>query len=167
MDLAPRAALDASRHFRDMGIEPLGNELSGEAIARLFRGRKAPLKAALMDQRLIAGLGNIYVCEALFRAGLHPEAPAGSLATSAGRPRKKAQRLAETIREVLLEAVAAGGSTLRDYAHTDGSLGYFQHSFRVYDREGDLCVAPGCGGTVRRLAQAGRSTFFCPACQKR
>jgi formamidopyrimidine-DNA glycosylase len=120
-----------------------------------------------MDQRLIAGLGNIYVCEALFRAGLHPEAPAGVLATPTGRPRAKAHRLAEAIRDVLTEAVEAGGSTLRDYARTDGSLGYFQHAFRVYDREGDICVKPGCGNHVRRLVQAGRSTFFCPSCQKR
>ena len=108
-----------------------------------------------MDQRLIAGLGNIYVCEALFRAGLHPEAPAGSLATSTGKPRAKAHRLAEAVRDVLTEAVAAGGSTLRDYAQTDGSLGYFQHSFRVYDREGEACSMPGCGGAVRRLVQGG------------
>ncbi len=167
MDLACRNALGDNRHFKELGIEPLGNELSGEAIARLFRGRKAPLKAALMDQRLIAGLGNIYVCEALFRAGLHPEAPAGVLATPTGRPRAKAHRLAEAIRDVLTEAVEAGGSTLRDYARTDGSLGYFQHAFRVYDREGDTCVKPGCGNHVRRLVQAGRSTFFCPSCQKR
>ena len=167
MDLAGRATLGDNRHFKELGIEPLGNELSGEAIAGLFRGRKAPLKAALMDQRLIAGLGNIYVCEALFRAGLHPEAPAGVLATPTGRPRAKAHRLAEAIRDVLTEAVEAGGSTLRDYARTDGSLGYFQHAFRVYDREGDICVKPGCGNHVRRLVQAGRSTFFCPSCQKR
>jgi formamidopyrimidine-DNA glycosylase len=167
MDLVPRAGLAESRHFKDVGIEPLGNELSGEAVARLFRGRKAPLKTALMDQRLIAGLGNIYVCEALYRAGLHPEASAGSLATPTGRPRAKAHLLADRIRDVLNEAVAAGGSTLRDYAQTDGSLGYFQHSFRVYDRENEECVTPGCRGIVRRLAQAGRSTFFCPSCQKR
>jgi formamidopyrimidine-DNA glycosylase len=167
MDLVPRAGLAESRHFKDVGIEPLGNELSGEAIAHLFRGRRAPLKAALMDQRLIAGLGNIYVCEALFRARLHPEAPAGSLATPTGRPRAGAHRLADAIRDVLNEAVAAGGSTLRDYTQTDGSLGYFQHAFRVYDREGAACVTPGCGGTVRRLVQGGRSTFFCPSCQKR
>ena len=166
MDLVPRAGLSESRHFRHMGIEPLGNELSGEAIAQLFRNRKAPLKAALMDQRLIAGLGNIYVCEALFRAGLNPAAPAGSLATPTGKPREKAHRLAQAIRDVLTEAVEAGGSTLRDYAQTDGSLGYFQHAFRVYDRESDPCVTPGCGGTVRRLVQSGRSTFFCPSCQK-
>ena len=167
MDLAGRNALGDNRHFKALGIEPLGDELSGEAIARLFRGRKAPLKAALMDQRLIAGLGNIYVCEALFRAGLHPEAPAGVLATPTGRPRAKAHRLAEAIRDILTEAIEAGGSTLRDYARTDGSLGYFQHAFRVYDREGDICVKPGCGNHVRRLVQAGRSTFFCPSCQKR
>jgi formamidopyrimidine-DNA glycosylase len=165
MDLAPRAALVDHPHFKDIGIEPLGDELSGEAIARLFHKRKAPLKAALMDQRLIAGLGNIYVCEALFRAGLHPEAPAGSLATPTGRRRRKAHLLAQAIRDVLTEAVAAGGSTLRDYARTDGSLGYFQHAFRVYDREGEACL--GCGGAVRRLVQGGRSTFYCPACQAR
>jgi formamidopyrimidine-DNA glycosylase len=167
MDLAPRAVLAESRHFRNVGIEPLGNELSGEAIARLFRGRQAPLKAALMDQRLIAGLGNIYVCEALFRAGLDPQAPAGSIATSTGRPREKADRLAGAIRDVLTEAVEAGGSTLRDYAQTDGSLGYFQHAFRVYDREGEACMTSGCGGTVKRLVQGGRSTFYCPRCQVR
>ena len=167
MDLVPRAGLTESRHFKDLGLEPLGNELSGQAIARLFHGRKAPLKAALMDQRLIAGLGNIYVCEALFRARLHPEAPAGSLTTPTGRPREKAHRLAETIREVLTEAVEAGGSTLRDYTQTDGSLGYFQHAFRVYDREGEPCLTPRCGGTITRFVQSGRSTFHCPACQKR
>jgi formamidopyrimidine-DNA glycosylase len=167
MDLVASQALGESRHFRNMGIEPLGNELSGEAIARLFHKRKAPMKAALMDQRLIAGLGNIYVCEALFRAGLHPEAPAGLLATATGKPRAKAHLLAQTIRDVLTEAVEAGGSTLRDYAQTDGSLGYFQHSFRVYDREGEACVTPGCRGTVRRLVQGGRSTFYCPSCQGR
>lgn len=167
MDLVPRAELETCRHFRDMGLEPLGNELSGEAIARLFAGRRAPLKAALLDQRLIAGLGNIYVCEALFRAGLHPEAPAGSLATARGRPTPKAHELAVIIRDVLTEAVEAGGSTLRDYAHTDGSLGYFQHRFGVYDREREPCVTPGCTGTVTRVVQSGRSTFLCSRCQPR
>ena len=167
MDLVPRSEVATCRHFAGMGFEPLGEELSGEAVARLFRGRRTPLKAALLDQRLIAGLGNIYVCEALFRAGLHPEAPAGSLATAAGRPTEKARRLAAAIREVLTEAVAAGGSTLRDHARVDGTLGYFQHAFRVYDREGAACVTPGCRGTVARLVQAGRSTFYCPHCQRR
>ncbi|WP_134498553.1 bifunctional DNA-formamidopyrimidine glycosylase/DNA-(apurinic or apyrimidinic site) lyase [Microvirga pakistanensis] len=166
MDLVPRSGIETCRHFAGMGIEPLGNELSGEAIARLFAGRRAPLKAALLDQRLIAGLGNIYVCEALFRTGLHPEAPAGALATKAGKPTDKAHQLAQVIREVLSEAVEAGGSTLRDHAQVDGSLGYFQHSFRVYDREGEPCVTPECTGTVARLVQSGRSTFYCPVCQK-
>lgn len=167
MDLLPRAGLESSKHFSGVGIEPLGNELSGELLAKLFSGKVAPLKAALLDQRLIAGLGNIYVCEALFRAGLHPEAEAGSLATPAGKPREKAHALARIIREVLEEAVAAGGSTLRDFAHADGSLGYFQHRFRVYDREGEACVTPGCGMPVRRLVQSGRSTFYCASCQPR
>jgi formamidopyrimidine-DNA glycosylase len=166
MDLVPRSELATCRHFCELGIEPLGNELSGAAIARLFRGKRGPLKAALLDQRLIAGLGNIYVCEALFRAGLHPEAPAGSLATATGRATRKAHRLAAVIREVLEEAVAAGGSTLRDHAQVDGTLGYFQHAFRVYDREGAACATPGCRGSVARLVQSGRSTFYCPHCQR-
>jgi formamidopyrimidine-DNA glycosylase len=166
MDLVPRADIETCRHFAGMGIEPLGNELSGETIARLFQAKRTPLKAALLDQRLIAGLGNIYVSEALFRARLHPEAPAGSLATATGKPRRKAHVLAQVIRDVLTEAVEAGGSTLRDYAQTDGSLGYFQHRFRVYDREHEPCVTPGCRGTIRRLVQSGRSTFYCAACQK-
>ena len=166
MDLVPRAEIETCRHFADIGLEPLGNELSGEAIARLFAGRRTPLKAALLDQRLVAGLGNIYVCEALFRARLDPQAPAGSLATATGKPTRKAHLLAQVIRDVLTEAVEAGGSTLRDYAQTDGSLGYFQHRFRVYDREHEPCTAPGCRGTVRRLVQSGRSTFYCPQCQR-
>jgi formamidopyrimidine-DNA glycosylase len=167
MDLVPAADLASCRHFAGMGIEPLGNELSGETIARLFKGKLAPLKAALLDQRLIAGLGNIYVCEALFRARLHPRSPAGVLATATGEPQPKAHELAAIIREVLVEAVEAGGSTLRDFAHADGSLGYFQHAFRVYDREDLACVEEGCGGTVTRIVQSGRSTFFCPVCQQR
>ena len=167
MDLWPLAELATSRHFAGMGIEPLGNELSGETLAKLFAGKFAPLKAALLDQRLVAGLGNIYVCEALFRAGLHPEAEAGTIATPTGRPRETAHELARIIREVLEEAVAAGGSTLRDFAHADGSLGYFQHRFKVYDREGEVCVTPGCGQLVKRLVQFGRSTFYCESCQRR
>ncbi|MGU3540629.1 bifunctional DNA-formamidopyrimidine glycosylase/DNA-(apurinic or apyrimidinic site) lyase [Methylobacterium sp. A54F] len=165
MDLVPTDGLATCRHFAGMGIEPLGPELTGEAIARLFRHRITPLKAALLDQRLIAGLGNIYVCEALHRAGLHPETPSGTLARADGRPTPQAKRLAGVIRDVLTEAVAAGGSTLRDYAHTDGSAGAFQHAFRVYDRTGEPCPAPGCGGIVARMVQAGRSTFYCAACQ--
>lgn len=165
MDLVPRAEIETCRHFAGMGIEPLGNALSGETIAQMFKGKRTPLKAALLDQRLIAGLGNIYVCEALFRARLHPEAAAGSLADADGHPVPKARDLADAIREVLSEAVEAGGSTLRDHAQVDGSLGYFQHSFRVYDREGQPCLTPGCAGSVSRLVQAGRSTFYCAQCQ--
>jgi formamidopyrimidine-DNA glycosylase len=166
MDLVASAGLATSVHFRGMGIEPLGNELSGDLLARLFANKAAPLKAALLDQRLVAGLGNIYVCEALFRAGLDPQAPAGSIATASGKPREIAHRLAIIIRDVLTEAVTAGGSTLNDFAHTDGSLGYFQHRFKVYDRKGEPCLTPSCGAVIERLVQSGRSTFFCPSCQK-
>ncbi|MBB6167328.1 bifunctional DNA-formamidopyrimidine glycosylase/DNA-(apurinic or apyrimidinic site) lyase [Chelatococcus composti] len=166
MTLVARDELDRHPLFRHLGVEPLGNALDGALIARLFAGRKAPLKAALMDQRLIAGLGNIYVCEALHRAGLSPLRPAGTLATKTGRATAAAERLATAIRDVLNEAVAAGGSTLRDYVKTDGSLGYFQHAFRVYDREHAPCPTPGCRGTVARLVQSGRSTFWCSQCQR-
>lgn len=165
MDLVATNDLAASRHFASMGIEPLGNELGGELIARLFKARKTPLKAALLDQGLIAGLGNIYVCEALHRAGLSPRRAAGTLAKKNGAPTERAHLLAQVIRDVLQEAVQAGGSSLRDHRQADGSLGYFQHAFRVYDREGEPCRMPGCGGTIRRIVQSGRSTFFCGACQ--
>jgi formamidopyrimidine-DNA glycosylase len=132
----------------------------------LYAGKKTPLKAALLDQRLVAGLGNIYVCEALHRAGLSPERFAGTIATKAGKGTAMSERLAVAIRDVLNEAVAAGGSTLRDYAQTDGSLGYFQHRFRVYDREGEACPTPGCGGVIKRIVQSGRSSFYCATCQK-
>ncbi len=128
--------------------------------------KSAPLKAALLDQRLIAGLGNIYVCEALHRAGLSPRRAAGTLARRNGTPTERARRLAEVIPQVLQEALAAGGSSLRDHRQTDGSLGYFQHRFRVYDREGAPCPTPSCTGTIKRIVQSGRSTFFCGVCQK-
>lgn len=163
MDLVPSAEIENSQHIARLGDEPLDGNLTGKRLLQLFDGKRAPLKAALLDQRLIAGLGNIYVCEALFRAGLHPETEAGGLS----RPglRKKADVLSRAIRDVLTEAIAAGGSTLKDYVQTDGSLGYFQHAFRVYGREEEPCLAPGCTGTVRRIVQSGRSTFFCPNCQ--
>jgi formamidopyrimidine-DNA glycosylase len=166
MVLVPRAELALHPLMAKLGIEPLGNELDADRLAQLMAGRAAPLKAALMDQRLIAGLGNIYVCEALHRARLSPTRRAGSLATAAGRPTEGARRLATAIREVLAEAVAAGGSTLRDYAQPNGSLGYFQHGFRVYDREYQPCPTPHCRGTIARLVQAGRSTFYCRSCQR-
>ncbi|NEU11023.1 bifunctional DNA-formamidopyrimidine glycosylase/DNA-(apurinic or apyrimidinic site) lyase [Methylobacterium sp. BTF04] len=167
MDLVPTVSLATCRHFAAMGIEPLSEALDGHAVARLFLNKITPLKAALLDQRLIAGLGNIYVCEALHRAGLHPETPAGHLAKADGGPTPKARILAKVIRQVLEEAVAAGGSTLRDYAHTDGSSGAFQHAFRVYDRVGEPCRAKGCAGAVTRIVQSGRSTFYCATCQTR
>ena len=166
MLLEPRADLAGHKLFRDIGVEPLGNELDGGLIARLFAGKSAPLKAALLDQSLIAGLGNIYVCEALHRSGLSPKRAAGTLARRDGSPAERANLLADTIRAVLAEAVEAGGSSLRDHRQADGSLGYFQHRFRVYDREGEPCPREGCGGTVRRLVQSGRSTFYCSTCQR-
>jgi formamidopyrimidine-DNA glycosylase len=166
MVMTPEADLAGHPLVRDLGIEPLGNALSGEAIARLFAGRTTPLKAALLDQRLIAGLGNIYVCEALHRAGLSPRRAAGSIARKDGGPTARADRLASEIRAVLEEALVAGGSTLRDFAHADGSLGYFQHRFKVYDREEEPCPSPRCTGVVRRIVQSGRSTFFCATCQR-
>lgn len=149
-----------------LGVEPTGNALDGQMIAELFRDKRAPLKAALLDQRLIAGLGNIYVSEALWRAGLSPLRLAGSISGSTGRPGLRAQRLASSVRAVIADAIAAGGSSLRDYVQADGSLGYFQHSFAVYDREGQPCLREGCGGTIRRIVQSGRSTFYCPSCQR-
>ncbi len=166
MALAPRAEIDSHPLTRGLGIEPLGNALTPERLAGLMAGKAAPLKAALLDQRLIAGLGNIYVCEALHRSGLSPRRAAGTLVTRDGRPTAKAVRLTEEIRLVLEEAIEAGGSTLRDFAHADGSLGYFQHRFKVYDREGDPCPNHRCSGVVKRLVQSGRSTFFCASCQR-
>jgi formamidopyrimidine-DNA glycosylase len=166
MDLVLRRDLPASKHFRAIGIEPLGNELEGTVLARLFAGRTAPLKSALMDQRFIAGLGNIYACEALWRAHLSPARNAGSIATKTGKPKAAAERLVVAIREVLLDAIAAGGSSLRDHRRIDGELGAFQHDFTVYDREGEPCRTSGCRGIVRRTVQSGRSTFYCGVCQR-
>jgi len=149
----------------DLGVEPTGNALDGKLLADLLRGRKAPLKAALLDQTLIAGLGNIYVSEALWRAGLSPRRAAGTIASASGKVSQRAERLAAAIRSVIADAIEAGGSSLRDYVHADGSLGYFQHSFSVYDREGEACRKPGCAGTIARIVQSGRSTFYCPVCQ--
>ncbi|MXN66788.1 bifunctional DNA-formamidopyrimidine glycosylase/DNA-(apurinic or apyrimidinic site) lyase [Stappia sp. GBMRC 2046] len=166
MTLVERAGLASHPLFEKLGIEPTGNQLDADLLARLFNGRKTPLKAALLDQRLIAGLGNIYVCEALHRAGLSPKRAAGTIVTKAGKGTVAAERLARSIREVIAEAIAAGGSSLRDHRQADGTLGYFQHSFLVYDREGASCPREGCGGTVLREVQGGRSSFFCARCQK-
>ncbi len=166
MDLIGREGLAAHPSLTGLGIEPLGNELSADLMARLFAAKAAPLKAALLDQRLVAGLGNIYVCEALWRAKLAPTLPAGATVTAKGGASRKLGVLAAAIREVLQEAVAAGGSSLRDHRRTDGELGYFQHTFAVYDREGEPCARPTCSGVVGRVVQSGRSTFYCPVCQR-
>ena len=166
MDLVPESELDTCKHFSDMGVEPLGNALNAEYLAGRAHRRTTDLKAFLLDQRNIAGLGNIYVCEALYRAGLSPKRKASCLARASGKPTDRNERLVPIIRDVLNEAIAAGGSTLRDYAAADGSLGYFQHAFRVYGREGEECRTPDCSGKVRRIVQAGRSTFYCGLCQR-
>jgi formamidopyrimidine-DNA glycosylase len=165
MDLATRATLGEHPLMRAIGVEPLGNAFGPDLLHRLLVGRKTPLKAALLDQKLIAGLGNIYVCEALWRAHLSPLRLAGSIAGEGKRPGKHVKALAGAIREVLEEAIKAGGSSLRDYVQTSGELGYFQHRFRVYDCEGKPCVRPGCSGIIGRVVQSGRSTFYCAVCQ--
>jgi formamidopyrimidine-DNA glycosylase len=166
MKLVPRETLDDEPLLRALGPEPLGNEFDAAMLARACRGKKTSLKAALLDQRIVAGLGNIYVCEALYRARLSPKRGASTIATRTGAPNDHAVRLVAAIRDVLNDAIKSGGSSLRDHRLTDGALGMFQHNFRVYDREGERCPTPGCKGFVRRIVQAGRSTFFCPVCQK-
>ena len=166
MDMVRREGLAAHAFFRDLGEEPTGNALDADYLAARFRGRRTPLKAALLDQKTIAGLGNIYVCEALWRSHLSPERMAGSLVTAAGRPKKELVVLTEAIRVVIAEAIEAGGSSLRDHIRTDGTLGYFQHSFSVYDQEHEACRTPGCRGIIGRIVQSGRSTFRCAICQK-
>ena len=158
--------LDTHPLLARIGVEPLGNDLNAAVLAELFADKATTLKAALLDQRLIAGLGNIYVCEALNLSGLSPLRKAGTLATKSGKPTKKAEELTLAIRNVLQKAIEAGGSSLRDHKQTDGTLGYFQHSFQVYDQAGKTCKIQSCTGTIARIVQNGRSTFYCPACQK-
>jgi formamidopyrimidine-DNA glycosylase len=166
MTLIPQSELERDAFFRGLGVEPLGEELTPAYLAKRAAGRKADLKSLLMDQRIVAGLGNIYVCEALFRAGLDPFKPASRLATKTGKPTPAAERLVAHIKAVLLDAIRAGGSTLRDYKQANGEIGAFQNEFSVYGREGEPCLRPGCRGTVRRKTQGGRSTFYCPTCQR-
>jgi formamidopyrimidine-DNA glycosylase len=142
-----------------LGPEPLSDDFSAEVLGRAFSGRRAPVKAALLDQRIVAGLGNIYVSEALHRAGIDPRRQAGAIGAA------ELAALVGHIRDVLIEAIAAGGSSLRDHRQATGELGYFQHSFRVYDREGAPCPSPGCPGVIGRIVQSGRSSYFCPLCQ--
>jgi formamidopyrimidine-DNA glycosylase len=160
LDLAATGALEETSHFKGMGPEPLGNAFGPDVLAAAFEGKAQSVKAALLDQRVVAGLGNIYVCEALWRAGISPKRAAGKIA--AGR----LPRLAEAIRDVLGEAIRAGGSTLRDFAAVDGAAGGFQQRFSVYDQAGQPCQTPGCAGTVRRIVQQARSSFYCAVCQR-
>jgi formamidopyrimidine-DNA glycosylase len=166
MKIVPRDALDAEPLLRGLGPEPLGNEFDAVMLARACAGKKTTLKAALLDQRIVAGLGNIYVCEALYRARLSPKRIASTIADRKGAPNERAVNLVEAIKAVLNDAIKQGGSSLRDHKLTDGALGMFQHNFRVYDGEGQKCRTSGCGGTIRRIVQNGRSTFYCPSCQK-
>ena len=165
MDLTKTADLDEHKLLKGLGVEPLGNELSTHYLVSKFRGKSAPLKAALLDQRIIAGLGNIYVCEALHRAGLKPQRKAGSMVKAKSHD-PRLDDLARHIRDILNEAIRAGGSTLQDFASASGEKGSYQQRFAVYDREGKPCLKPGCTGTIKRIVQAGRSSFYCPVCQK-
>jgi formamidopyrimidine-DNA glycosylase len=160
MDLWPTDRLGAHPLLARLGPEPLGNAFHGPMLIAALAGKQTPVKAALLDQRVVAGLGNIYVCEALHRAGIHPRRIAGTISA------KRVEGLARAIRETLEEAIAAGGSSLRDYRHTDGELGYFQHSFRVYGREGEPCRREGCRGRIARIVQSARSSFYCTRCQR-
>ncbi|MDP3491212.1 MAG: zinc finger domain-containing protein, partial [Phenylobacterium sp.] len=160
MGLIPTETLASHPWFAGMGPEPLSDAFDAGHLACAFEGRKQGPKTLLLDQRIVAGLGNIYVCEALHMARISPFGPAGKIS------KRRLSGLVDAIRQVLAAAIAAGGSTLRDYAGADGALGYFQHSFRAYGREGAACPNPGCAGTIERQVQAGRSTFHCPACQR-
>jgi formamidopyrimidine-DNA glycosylase len=166
MKILARGEIENEPLLRDLGPEPLGNAFDAAMLARSCANKKTSLKAALLDQRVVAGLGNIYVCEALFRAHLSPRRSAATLATRKSEPTDHARRLVTAIHGVLNQAIQAGGSSLRDHRQTSGELGYFQHSFQVYDREGEKCQTAGCKGIVKRFTQNGRSTFWCPTCQK-
>jgi len=160
LDYTEATALDEHPRFRHLGLEPLSNGFSGPVLAERLRGKKTSLKAALLDQRLIAGLGNIYACEALFGARLSPRRLAGTVKGD------RAERLAGAIRDVLTRAIAAGGSSLRDYVQASGELGYFQHHWAVYGKEGEPCPGCDCRAGISRITQAGRSTFYCAKRQR-
>ena len=160
MDLMETATQDHHKLLAVLGPEPLGNDFHESHLVAAFSGKRTPVKAALLDQRIVAGLGNIYVCEALFRAGISPKRLAGKIST------KRVAALVPIIRDVLADAIDAGGSSLRDFRQADGELGYFQHSFDVYGREGDPCRTAGCTSTIARVVQSGRSSFYCPTCQR-
>jgi formamidopyrimidine-DNA glycosylase len=160
MDLLETATADQHKLLSVIGPEPLGNDFNEPYLVAALKGRNTPVKSALLDQRIVAGLGNIYVCEALFRARISPQHRAGQIAAT------RVAAMVPIIRQVLAEAIEAGGSSLRDFRQADGELGYFQHSFDAYGREGEPCRAPGCNSTIARIVQAGRSSFYCPKCQR-
>jgi len=160
MDMFATNCLQSHPLLVNIGPEPLGNEFNEAALIRALKGRNTPIKSALLDQRTVAGLGNIYVCEVLLRAGMNPKRKAAQITA------KRAAALVPIIRDVLSEAIASGGSSLKDYRQADGELGYFQHAFRVYGREGEPCLSDGCDGKITRITQSGRSTFCCPQCQR-
>ena len=160
MDLMPTQAAENHKLLALLGPEPLGNDFHERVLIDAFRGKNTPVKSALLDQRIVAGLGNIYVCEALFRGGISPKRKAGRIAP------KRVAGLVPIIRDVLADAIEAGGSSLRDFRQADGELGYFQHSFDVYGREGEPCKRDGCDGVVDRIVQSGRSSFYCARCQR-
>jgi formamidopyrimidine-DNA glycosylase len=166
MKLVPRRDLECDPLIRALGPEPLGNAFDAALLAKLCTGKQTSLKSALSDQKIVAGLGNIYVCEALHRAQLSPKRRAATIASRTGVANERAERLVEAIKAVLADAIRQGGSSLRDHRQTSGELGYFQHYFRVYDQEGHRCPTRGCHGIIKRIVQTGRSTFFCPVCQK-
>ncbi|WHZ35210.1 bifunctional DNA-formamidopyrimidine glycosylase/DNA-(apurinic or apyrimidinic site) lyase [Sagittula sp. MA-2] len=160
MDLMPTQAAEAHPLLARIGPEPLGNAFTESHLVDRLKGRNMPVKSALLDQKIVAGLGNIYVCEALFRGGIHPARRCVRISAA------RISALVPIVRDVLDDAIAAGGSSLRDFRQADGELGYFQHSFDVYGREGEPCRAPGCTSTIERIVQSGRSSFFCPTCQR-
>ena len=160
MDLMPTTTAEAHPLLASIGPEPLGNGFSESHLVAVLKGRSMPIKSALLDQKIVAGLGNIYVCEALYRGGIHPSRRVNRIAE------RRIAALVPIIRAVLSEAIEAGGSSLRDFRQADGELGYFQHSFDVYGREGAPCKTPGCGDRIRRIVQSGRSSFYCPTCQR-
>ncbi len=160
MDLTDTATVDSHPLLAKLGPEPLGNTFNEAYLVAALKGKNTPIKAALLDQRIVAGLGNIYVCEALYRARISPKRRAGQISAT------RVADLVPVIRDVIAEAIEAGGSSLRDFRQTDGELGYFQHRFDVYDREGERCRTPDCTRTVTRIVQSGRSSFYCPLCQR-
>ncbi len=160
MDLAPTDRIEKHPLLAKLGPEPLGNSFDADHLKTAFKDKRSPIKSALLDQRIVSGLGNIYVCEALWRAGISPKRLAGRISAN------QIEALTGAVRDVLREAIASGGSSLKDYRQADGELGYFQHNFATYDREDAPCRRTGCSGTVRRIVQSGRSSFYCPTCQK-